>query len=109
MSHNPYRQILRYIHVVDNTSAPTRIDPNYDRMWKVRPLNDLLQHTCGEMYNLEQQLLIDESMLALSAIYPLYNICQLSRQNGGLSCGCALMLLLGTYLASAFILAKTPM
>ena len=63
ISRNHYLQILRYIHVVDNTSAPTRTDPNYDRLWKVRPLIDLLQHTCAEMYNPGQQLSIDESMI----------------------------------------------
>ena len=63
MSRNRYRQILRHIHVVDNTSAPTRTDPNTDRLWKVRPLIDLLQHTCGEMRNPGQQLSIDESMI----------------------------------------------
>ena len=63
MSRNRYRQILRYIHVVDNTSALTRTDPNYDRLWKVRPLIDLLPHTCAEMYNPGQQLSIDESMI----------------------------------------------
>ena len=63
MPRNCYRQILRYIHVVDNISAPACTDPNYDRLWKARPLIDLLQHTCAEMYNPGQQLLIDESMI----------------------------------------------
>ena len=48
---------------MDNTSAPTCTDPNYDRLWKARPLIDLLQHTCGEMRNPGQQFSIDESMI----------------------------------------------
>ena len=32
-------------------------------MWKVQPLIDLLQHTCGEMYNSGQQFSIDESLI----------------------------------------------
>ena len=48
---------------MDNTSAPACTDPNYDRLWKARPLIDLLQHTCGEMRNPGQQFSIDESMI----------------------------------------------
>ena len=107
MSRN--RWILRYIHVVDNTSAPTRTDPNYDRLWKVRPLIDLLQHTCGEMCNPGQQLSIDESMIGTKCRLSFIQYLPAKPTKWGIRCGCALMLLLGTYLASAFILAKTPM
>ena len=38
MSRNRLRQILRYVHVVDNSTAPAQTTPNFDQLWKVRPL-----------------------------------------------------------------------
>ena len=35
MSRNRFRKNLRYVHVVDNSAAPSRTAPNYDRLWKV--------------------------------------------------------------------------
>lgn len=39
MSRNRFRQILRYLHVADNSKALDRNDPNYDELW---PLLDIL-------------------------------------------------------------------
>ena len=109
MSRNRYRQILRYIHVVDKTSAPTRTDPHYDRLWKVRPLIYLLPHTCAEMYNPGQQLSIDESIIGTKCRLSFIQYLPAKPTKWGIKVWVCSMLLLGTYLASAFILAKTPM
>ena len=63
MSRDRFREILRYIHVVDNTQAPSRSDPNYDKLWKVRPLITALEKNYRELYSPHQQLSIDESMI----------------------------------------------
>ena len=63
MSRNRFRKILRNIHVVDNSAAPSRTAPNYDRLWKVRPLLDALSKQCKELYNPHWELSIDESMI----------------------------------------------
>ena len=63
MSRNRFRQILRFIHVADNSSAPLRSDPDYDRLWKVRPLLDTLSSQCKAHYNPHCELSIDESMI----------------------------------------------
>ena len=32
LSRNRFRQILRFLHIVDNSVAPQRSDPNYDKL-----------------------------------------------------------------------------
>ena len=63
MSRDRFREILRYIHVIDNTQAPSRSDPNYDKLWKIRPLITALEKNCRELYSPHQQLSVDESMI----------------------------------------------
>lgn len=63
MSRNRFRQILRYVHVVDNNSGPSRTDPNYDKLWKVRPILNTLSKNAPELYALHQQVSVDESMI----------------------------------------------
>ena len=42
MPHDRFIQILRYIHVVHNNTALSRTDPQFDKLWKIRPLIDCL-------------------------------------------------------------------
>ena len=54
---------MRYIHIVDNDTASKRSDPDYDKLWKVRPLLDMFSKSALQMYSLHQQISIDESMI----------------------------------------------
>ena len=63
MSRNRFLEILRYFHIVDNTTAPSRSDPNYNRLWKIQPIISVLQETCRDLYSPHEQLSIDESMI----------------------------------------------
>ena len=36
MSRDRFTEILRYFHIVDNTSAPSHSDPNYNNIWKIQ-------------------------------------------------------------------------
>ena len=63
MSRKRFLEILRFFHIVDNTTAPSRSDPNYNRLWKIQPIISILQDTCGELYSPHEQLSIDESMI----------------------------------------------
>ena len=58
-----FRQILRYLHVADNSKALQRSNPNYDKLWKVRYLINALSSKCLELYNPHPQISIDESMI----------------------------------------------
>ena len=62
MSRNRFREILRYIHLVDNTTAPQRTAQS-DKLWKVRPLLNVLSRNAPKLYSLHRQISIDESMI----------------------------------------------
>ena len=51
-----FRQILRYLHVADNTKVLQRSDPRYDKLWKVRYLVDVLATQFLEMYDPHPQI-----------------------------------------------------
>lgn len=58
MRRDRFRQIIRYLHCVDN------LQPNLqDKMWKLRPLMDLLKFKFIENWIPEQDLDYDESMI----------------------------------------------
>ncbi len=63
MSRNRFMQIHRYFHLVDNTKAPARSSPNYDKLWKIRPMLEILHENCQELYSPHQQLSVDKSMI----------------------------------------------
>ena len=68
-----FQQILRYLHVADNSKALHRSDPNYDKLWKVRYLINASSR-CLELYNHHPQISIDENMIGTKC--RLYNTCQ---------------------------------
>ncbi len=63
MGRDRFQQILRYIHLVDNTASVSRTDLHYDKLWKVRPILDVLTKTFEDLYYPHKQLSVDESMI----------------------------------------------
>ena len=63
MRRNRFLEILRYLHVADNSAAPASTDPGYNKLWKIQPIISKLSETCAEMYKPNRQLSIDESMI----------------------------------------------
>ena len=63
MSHRRFEEVLRFFHVVDNTTQPDRSSPGYDKLWKIRPLITLLSENCLKYYCTHPQISIDESMI----------------------------------------------
>lgn len=39
MTQKRFLQILRYLHLNDNSKMPNRNDPNFDKLYKVRPMS----------------------------------------------------------------------
>lgn len=56
-------EILRYVHVADNSNALDWSDPGYDKLWKVRPLLDVVSQQSLELYAPYPQISVDESMI----------------------------------------------
>ena len=64
MSRDRYFQIMRYLHFVDNQEeVKDKNSPNYDKLFKVRKLLDLLLPRFLEVYNPERNLSIDETLI----------------------------------------------
>jgi hypothetical protein len=61
MSRDRYLHILKYLHFCDNTQAqPDKSDPNYDRLWKMRNIFDLLNKSFKIAYDPTEEISVDE-------------------------------------------------
>jgi hypothetical protein len=63
MKRDTYRNILRFFHFNNNQNEPNRHDPQRDRMYKIRPLIDILNEKFQAAIQPEQQLSLDETLL----------------------------------------------
>jgi hypothetical protein len=63
MSGRKFHTILRYLHVVSIHDQPERNDPDYDPIYKVKELMDLLEARYNRLYVPGQALSLDESLI----------------------------------------------
>ena len=64
MSSRRFELILKFLHLNDSEKQQRRGEPGYDKLFKVRPLLDLLLKAFKDMYIPTQFLSIDESMIS---------------------------------------------
>ena len=60
MTRDRFGQILANLHVNDNAAIP---DGNKDKLYKLRPLIDMMNKNYVKLYNVCQRLSVDESMI----------------------------------------------
>jgi hypothetical protein len=60
MKPDRYLHILRFLHFTDNKNEPDRKDENFDRLWKILNLFEILNRTLSKSYNPSEHLAIDE-------------------------------------------------
>ncbi|CAH2011342.1 unnamed protein product [Acanthoscelides obtectus] len=63
MSQKRFLHILRYLHLNDNEVMPQRGQENFDKLYKIRPLVDILNERFSTLYAPYRELSIDESMV----------------------------------------------
>lgn len=63
MSRNRFSQIWRFLHFCDEANIPAADDPNRDKLFKVRPMLDLLLPRFQSVYVPSKNISIDESMI----------------------------------------------
>ena len=63
ISRDRFRDIRRYLHFADNSTLLSPGEPGSDRLAKVRPLIDKINQRCSEVYNLSQDVSVDEAMV----------------------------------------------
>lgn len=59
-----FLKILRFLHVADNSEMPKRGDPNFDRLYKIKPFLEYFGEKFKTNFCPSQFLSIDESMVA---------------------------------------------
>jgi hypothetical protein len=52
--------ILRFLHFTGNRNGSDRKDENFDRLWKLRNVFEILNTAFSEFYNPSENLAIDE-------------------------------------------------
>lgn len=58
-----FKKILENLHLNDNSKMPSRGTPDYDKLYKVRPLLETLNKTCQSSAKTTTSQSIDESMI----------------------------------------------
>ena len=64
MKRDRYLHILRYLHFTDTRNEPDRTDENFDRLWKIRDLFEMLNHTFSKFYNPSENMAVDEVIVS---------------------------------------------
>ena len=63
MTCNRYQNVQQYFHVSDRETEPARGADNYDRLYKVRPIIDMVSDTFKSRYVLSREVAVDEAMV----------------------------------------------
>ncbi|XP_040289776.1 piggyBac transposable element-derived protein 4-like [Bufo bufo] len=63
MSRQRYEILLKFFHFNDNSQCPSNSSPDYDRLYKIRPLLDYLSEKCLTVYTPSENVSVDESLV----------------------------------------------
>ncbi|CAN2391880.1 RING [Pristimantis euphronides] len=63
MPRTRYEAIQKFIHYNDNSQCPSRDDPQYDRLYKIRPVLEHFNAKFAQAYTPEKNISIDESLV----------------------------------------------
>ncbi|XP_036323860.1 piggyBac transposable element-derived protein 2-like [Rhagoletis pomonella] len=63
MSLSRFSWILGNLHLNDNNLLPSRNNPDYDKLYKIRPFTEMLRESYKKNYNHTEKIAIDESMI----------------------------------------------
>ncbi|XP_018020808.1 piggyBac transposable element-derived protein 3-like [Hyalella azteca] len=66
MSRDKFEEIKRYIHFNDNTQQKTRDDPDFDKLFKIRPIIESIRTNCRKVSQEEHQV-VDEQIIPTKA------------------------------------------
>ncbi|XP_056397299.1 piggyBac transposable element-derived protein 4-like [Hyla sarda] len=63
MPRNRFEALLKFLHYANNENCPPPSDPNFDRIYKIRPLVNYLNQKFSEVYTPEKEIAVDESLV----------------------------------------------
>ena len=64
MSLRRFEKITQYFHVSDREREPVRGSPDYDRLYKIKPVMTVVEGNCKALYAANEHQAIDEDMIA---------------------------------------------
>lgn len=64
MTQKRFLNILRYIHLNDNSVMPQRGSPTFDKLYKIRPMINYLNEAFLKHFSPDKHLSCDENMVA---------------------------------------------
>ena len=82
-----FLELSRFLHFADNGIIPSRGEPGYDRLAKVRPVIEMVHQSFLSSYNPHCENSIDEAMIKFKGRSMLSNTCQKSPSNVASRCG----------------------
>lgn len=66
MPRTRYLMIMRFLHYNDNTQCPPRNHPNFDKLYKIRPLINYFSEIFPQLFTPDQHICVDESLIKFS-------------------------------------------
>jgi hypothetical protein len=60
MKQDRFCHILRYLHFIDNRDEPDKRDDNFDRLWMMKTIFDMLNDAYAKYYSPTEHLAVDE-------------------------------------------------
>jgi hypothetical protein len=65
MPHDCFLTILKYLHFEESQNPPTQNgeDPDYDRLWKIRQIFDILNSELSELCHPTEYMAVDEVII----------------------------------------------
>ncbi|XP_040286003.1 piggyBac transposable element-derived protein 4-like [Bufo bufo] len=63
MSRQRYEILLKFFHFNDNSQCPSNSSPDYDWLYKIRPLLNYLSEKCLTVYTPSENVSVDESLV----------------------------------------------
>ena len=64
MTKNRFEKLCQYLHFSDTTKEPKRGEPNYDRLFKIRPVLNNVLDKAKNTYEPSKNISVDKGMIA---------------------------------------------
>ncbi len=69
MSGRRFEMLTKYLHLNDNTKMPDRSSPEYDRLYKIRPLLESIVPSFKSVYTPSMNISVDESIIGFKGFH----------------------------------------
>ena len=88
-----YQKPTQYLHVSNRANETVQNSADYDKLYKIHPVFNMVQDRFAECYKPGQNQTIDECMIAFKGRLSYVQYCLPNQSRGELRCGCAMMLI----------------